>query len=161
MKKKKDHYLNVLFFYLGVNAKQFAESLGFKRADRIYNVLRGENGISSDLAKIIIDKYPSVNYEWLLTGKGSMATLTLINEGNVTNSNVVGNNVVGSGNKVVGDITLTGYQQELDFFKKETARLSRLLEEKDERLKDKDEIITLQKEQINMLKELKTPALRK
>ena len=70
--RKYNHYLFDLIIELKLNPKSFAESLGFKRTDRIYNVLKGLNGISNDLARIITDKYPSVNYEWLLTGIGNM-----------------------------------------------------------------------------------------
>lgn len=67
-----DHYLNKLLDYLKLNAKQFSESLGFERADRVYNVLNFKNGVSSSLAKIINDHYPYINYDWLLTGDGEM-----------------------------------------------------------------------------------------
>lgn len=69
------HYLNKLIDYLKLNPKQFSESLGFDRVDRIYNVLNFKNGISANLANIITNTYPSVNYEWLLTGKGEMLLL--------------------------------------------------------------------------------------
>ncbi|MRM94376.1 helix-turn-helix transcriptional regulator [Riemerella anatipestifer] len=70
--RKYNHYLYDFILHLKLNPKSFAESLGFERTDRIYNVLKGANGISSDLASIISDKYPDVIYEWLLTGKGEM-----------------------------------------------------------------------------------------
>lgn len=70
--RKYSSYLFDLILELQMNPKSFAESLGFNRADRIYNVLKGLNGISSDLAKIISEKYSNVNYEWLLTGEGEM-----------------------------------------------------------------------------------------
>lgn len=70
--RKYNSYLYDLIVYLKMNPKSFAESLGFKRVDRIYNVLNGVNGISPDLAKIISDVYNEVNYEWLLAGEGEM-----------------------------------------------------------------------------------------
>ena len=50
------------------NGKRFSEALGFKRPERIYKILRGEVAISRNLARIISDKYPKYNYDWLLTG---------------------------------------------------------------------------------------------
>ncbi len=50
------------------NGKRFSEALGFKRPERIYKILRGEVGISRNLAKIISGKYPKYDYNWLLTG---------------------------------------------------------------------------------------------
>ena len=55
-----------------MNVKSFAESIGLKRADRIYNILNEKNGVSTELAKLISLKYNDVNYDWLLTGEGEM-----------------------------------------------------------------------------------------
>jgi hypothetical protein len=70
--KESEHYLNELLIYLKLNSKEFAKSLGFNRVDRIYHILNGRNGISEDLAKIIVGRYKHINYDWLLTGKGEM-----------------------------------------------------------------------------------------
>ncbi len=70
--EKKDHRLNELLLDLKLNPKEFAESIGLKRVDRIYFVLNGRNDISTDLARIINGKYPNVSIEWLLTGGGRM-----------------------------------------------------------------------------------------
>jgi len=70
--KRKQHYLDKLFIHFEMTAKKFSESLGIDRPERIYNVLRGRNKVSSDLANLIIAKYPNINYAWLLTGEGDM-----------------------------------------------------------------------------------------
>ena len=69
---EKEHYLQALLNELKLSAKSFAESLGISRTDKIYHVLKGRNGISPNLAKNIVKKYPDVNYEWLISGKGKM-----------------------------------------------------------------------------------------
>ena len=69
---KKDHYLNELFDKECLNPKEFAESLGFDRVDRIYNVISGRNNVSIELARIIHEKYPYISIEWIKTGKGEM-----------------------------------------------------------------------------------------
>ncbi|MGX9985879.1 S24 family peptidase [Soonwooa purpurea] len=66
------HYLERLIISKQMNPKSFAESLGYKRADIIYNVLNGKNGLSSKLAKLIVSVYNDVNYEWLISGEGEM-----------------------------------------------------------------------------------------
>lgn len=54
----------------------------------------------------------------------------------------VGHQVNGNGNKVSGDITLSECKNELE-------KLRLLLKEKEERIKDKDEMIALLKQQLN------------
>lgn len=64
--------IKALLEHLGLSGKKFAESLGMERADRIYNIQKGRNNISPNMAAIITMKYPLINMEWLLTGKGPM-----------------------------------------------------------------------------------------
>ena len=54
------------------NPKQFSDSLGFERPERIYKIFRGKSAISKNLAEIINKKYPQFGIDWLLTGEGSM-----------------------------------------------------------------------------------------
>ena len=75
MTARTHHYLQSLIDYLQMSAKQFSESIGEKRAEKLYHVLRGRNGVSEDLARIIAKRYPEVNYRWLLTGEGDMLKL--------------------------------------------------------------------------------------
>lgn len=70
--RKYNHYLYDLILHLKTNAKKFSESLGHTRTDRIYNVLKGINKLSPDLANEIINVYPEVEYTWLITGDGQM-----------------------------------------------------------------------------------------
>ncbi|MGK6342865.1 hypothetical protein ACMGDK_11535 [Chryseobacterium sp. DT-3] len=69
---KYEHYLYSLILHLKSNPTEFAKSIGYTRADRIYNVLKMKNNISSELANDIVLKYPDVVYEWLMTGEGDM-----------------------------------------------------------------------------------------
>ena len=50
----------------------FAREIGLNRSENLYQIKRGNNGISKDLAETIADKYPAVSRAWLLTGEGSM-----------------------------------------------------------------------------------------
>ena len=74
MKVKKvaeKHYLQGLLDYLRINETEFAKSLNTSR-ERISRVIKLKNGISSDLANTIIEKYNNVNYNWLRYGEGEM-----------------------------------------------------------------------------------------
>lgn len=55
---------------LSINS--FAKSIGILRAENLYNIKRGNYGISHDLADRIIATYPEIDRTWLLTGTGSM-----------------------------------------------------------------------------------------
>lgn len=70
--RKYNMYLYDLILHLKLNPKKFANSLGYERSDIVYNVLREENGISTNLASKIVEVYPNVNYNWLLSGEGEM-----------------------------------------------------------------------------------------
>ena len=69
---KDKERMELLLSHLRINGNELSASLGYKRSDRIYHVLRERNGISSLLAKDICDTYPTISYRWLLAGEGSM-----------------------------------------------------------------------------------------
>lgn len=71
MKTSKER-MELLLSHLQLNGNELAASLGYKRSDRVYHVLRERNGISESLARDICELYHDVNYQWLLTGEGSM-----------------------------------------------------------------------------------------
>ena len=51
-----------------MSVKRFGEHIGLKTPQVLYDVLKGRNGISKDLASKIASKYPHYNTAWLLTG---------------------------------------------------------------------------------------------
>lgn len=53
-----------------VNA--FAREIGLNRGENLYQIKRGNNGISKDLAETVTAKYPAISKAWLLTGEGDM-----------------------------------------------------------------------------------------
>ena len=69
---ENSHYLWELLDYLRLNTKSFSSHIGLDRPDRIYHVIRGRNKVSKDLAKLICDKYPDINFRWVATGEGAM-----------------------------------------------------------------------------------------
>ena len=50
----------------------FARSIGLNRGENLYQIKKGNNGISQYLAKQITSKYPEISKGWLLSGEGSM-----------------------------------------------------------------------------------------
>lgn len=62
----------ILYF---TDIKGFSKELFFKELGVTYGNFKGkakEQALSSDVLEIIISKYPEINIEWLLTGKGEM-----------------------------------------------------------------------------------------
>lgn len=64
--------MEILLAHLKMNANELSSSLGHKRPDRVYHVLRERNGISSLLAREICNIYPKVSFQWLKEGIGEM-----------------------------------------------------------------------------------------
>ena len=56
----------------GMTINRFAHHIGLSRAENLYQIKNGNNGISQNLARRIVDAYPSVSIGWLLTGEGAM-----------------------------------------------------------------------------------------
>ena len=64
--------------WTGLSTNAFATGIGLKRSENLYQIKRGNNRISKNLAELIVRKYGSVNRAWLLTGEGEMLDLSLI-----------------------------------------------------------------------------------
>jgi len=54
-----------------INQSQFADSIGVARAS-ISHILAGRNKPGYDFIENTMKKYPALNIEWLLTGRGRM-----------------------------------------------------------------------------------------
>lgn len=50
----------------------FAHHIGLPCGENLYQIKRGNNGISRDVAERIVIKFPDISKAWLLTGEGSM-----------------------------------------------------------------------------------------
>ncbi len=50
----------------------FARHIGINRGENLYQIRRGNNGISKALAKAINDRFPEISLGWLLSGEGNM-----------------------------------------------------------------------------------------
>lgn len=58
--------------WAGMSVNAFALNIGLKRSENLYQIKKGNHGISKELANIITDKYPMISKSWLLTGEGNM-----------------------------------------------------------------------------------------
>lgn len=66
-----------LLKHLRLNAKVFAERLGYERPQVIYDILKGKTKrISSELAYKITSVFPDVNRSWLLADEGVMLKIS-------------------------------------------------------------------------------------
>ena len=50
----------------------FARYIGLPYGENLYQIKRGNNGISRDVAERIVRKFPEISKAWILTGEGSM-----------------------------------------------------------------------------------------
>ncbi len=50
----------------------FALHIGLPRGENLYQIKKGNNGISRNLADKIVAKFPEISLAWLLTGEGRM-----------------------------------------------------------------------------------------
>lgn len=67
--------LDQVIQYLGLNVNSFAKEIGLNRAERLYQIKRGNYEISKNLAAIIVERFSDINEAWLLTGEGTMFKL--------------------------------------------------------------------------------------
>lgn len=56
----------------GMSINAFARCIGLSRGENLYQIKKGNNGISRDLAQRITNYYPQISFTWLMTGEGSM-----------------------------------------------------------------------------------------
>lgn len=50
----------------------FAKHIGLSRAENLYQIKNGNNGISQKLAHRIVEAFPAISIGWLLSGEGVM-----------------------------------------------------------------------------------------
>lgn len=93
-----ENLLNALNFR---SVRAFAVSLDVN-PQIFYDIKAGKCGISRDLSRVILEKYSSINPEWLLYGEGEMLKTSTTFSGDITvNGN--GNTNIGHGNTYLND----------------------------------------------------------
>lgn len=58
----------------GMSINAFARCIGLARGENLYQIKKGNNRISRDLASRIVNYYPQISFSWLMTGEGPMTT---------------------------------------------------------------------------------------
>lgn len=58
--------------WANMTTNYFARYIGLPRGENLYQIKKGNNGISRDVASRIVAKFPQIDKLWLLTGDGQM-----------------------------------------------------------------------------------------
>lgn len=66
------HRIERIVKWTGLSVNAFAHTIGLNRAENLYQIKKGNNGISRELADNITAKYPTISKAWLLAGEGEM-----------------------------------------------------------------------------------------
>ena len=65
--------INAIINYYGLNAQRFADKIGAKTKQAVYNLLYGRTrSISDTMRDNILAAFPDVSPSWLMTGQGAM-----------------------------------------------------------------------------------------
>lgn len=64
--------LEAIIDWAGMSVNSFAHHIGLSRAENLYQIKSGKNGVSRNLAMRIVEVFPEISAGWLLTGEGSM-----------------------------------------------------------------------------------------
>lgn len=64
--------INAVIKWAGMTTNYFAHYIGLPCGENLYQIKRGNNGISRDVAERIVTKFPDISKAWLLTGEGNM-----------------------------------------------------------------------------------------
>ena len=74
MREKQNDWqrIEAVIKWANMSTNYFARYIGLARGENLYQIKRGNNGISLDVADRIVSKFPQVDKLWLLTGEGQM-----------------------------------------------------------------------------------------
>lgn len=125
------HRLKLAIVSWKISQQDFAISIGYTPT-MLSQMLKGKKGLSSELISIIYEKYPRINWDWLITGRGEM-------EVKIENSTGV---VLGDNN---GTMQVHQGTPSADDLQMELILLRERVKALEEQMKLKDEIINLLK----------------
>lgn len=74
MRQKLDNWQRIesVVRWANMTVNYFAHHIGLPRGENLYQIKKGNNGISRNLADKIVTKFPEISLPWLLTGEGKM-----------------------------------------------------------------------------------------
>ena len=64
--------MNAVIEWASMSINYFARYIGLPRGENLYQIRRGNNGISRDVARRVITRFPEISEVWLLNGSGEM-----------------------------------------------------------------------------------------
>ena len=64
--------LEAVIHWSNMTINAFARHIGLLRGENLYQIKKGNNGLSINVANLICEKFPEIDELWLLTGKNSM-----------------------------------------------------------------------------------------
>ena len=74
MREKQNNWqrIEAVIKWANMSTNFFARYIGLARGENLYQIKRGNNGISLNVADRIVSKFPQIDKLWLLTGEGQM-----------------------------------------------------------------------------------------
>lgn len=74
MREKRNNWerIEAVIKWANMSTNYFARHIGLARGENLYQIKRGNNGISLDVAQRIVAHFPQIDKLWLLTGDGQM-----------------------------------------------------------------------------------------
>ena len=145
MEKTDKQVLDDLLKFLNTNARQLSIALGMNTPQAFYDIRSGKCGISKALAGKIQEKFPNVNTDYLLTGKGNIS-------GTVNGDNTTGVVIQGQNSLTNSPIDNRHYYSDSpDVLKAQIDLLDARIKEKDAQIKEKDAQIKEKDAQIKKL----------
>ena len=103
--------INLIMKSRNLNAAQFADEIGVQRSS-VSHILTGRNNASLDFMLKVLQRYPDIDTDWLLTGKGVMMRAATSNAVSVSEAKK-SETIVFSGisaNEMTGDL----FKQNID-----------------------------------------------
>jgi len=75
--------INLILKSRNLNAAQFADEIGVQRSS-VSHILTGRNNASLDFLLKVLTRYPEIDTDWLLTGKGVMVRSSSLSSKNLS-----------------------------------------------------------------------------
>lgn len=74
MRQKQNNWERIesVIKWANMSTNYFARHIGLPRGENLYQIKRGNNGISLDVAERVVSCFPQIDKLWLLTGEGDM-----------------------------------------------------------------------------------------
>jgi transcriptional regulator with XRE-family HTH domain len=79
--------INLILKSRNLNAAQFADEIGVQRSS-VSHILTGRNNASLDFLLKVLTRYPEIDTDWLLTGKGVMVRSSSMRSKNTSDAKI-------------------------------------------------------------------------